>query len=59
MILRRLQFEKYLPHFVEHEIDYKTFLGLEDNDLKELGIKALGTRKKIMACIKSIASQGE
>ena len=45
--------------FVEHEIDYKTFLGLEDADLKELGIKALGSRKKILACIRDIVENGE
>jgi CRISPR/Cas system-associated protein Cas5 (RAMP superfamily) len=40
-----------LPLFIEHEIDYQTFLSLEDADLKELGIKALGSRKKILSVI--------
>ena len=46
---------KYLPNFIEHEIDYQTFLSLEDADLKELGIKALGSRKKILSVIKELA----
>jgi hypothetical protein len=51
MVLESISYAKYLPLFIEHEIDYPTFLTLEDADLKELGIKALGTRKKILNAI--------
>ena len=50
--MESIDHSKYLPLFVEHEIDYQTFLALEDGDLKELGIKALGSRKKILSVIK-------
>ena len=55
-VLKKVEFEKYLQLFVDHEIDYKTFLGLEDADLKEMGIKPLGHRKKILACLKGISN---
>jgi hypothetical protein len=32
-------------------------LSLEDADLKELGIKALGSRKKILSVIKELAEK--
>ncbi|KAJ3321398.1 hypothetical protein HDV06_004383 [Boothiomyces sp. JEL0866] len=51
-VLESIDHAKYLPMFIEHEIDYQTFLTLEDADLKELGIKALGSRKKILSVIK-------
>ncbi|KAJ3313743.1 hypothetical protein HDV04_001547 [Boothiomyces sp. JEL0838] len=51
-VLESIDHAKYLPLFIEHEIDYQTFLTLEDGDLKELGIKALGSRKKILSVIK-------
>ena len=51
-ILESIGHEKYLGCFIEHEIDFPTFLSLEDADLKELGIKALGSRKKILVVIK-------
>ncbi|KAH6561702.1 hypothetical protein BASA50_003732 [Batrachochytrium salamandrivorans] len=51
IVLDRIAHSKYLPNFIEHEIDFPTFLTLEDGDLKELGIKALGSRKKILAAI--------
>jgi hypothetical protein len=56
-ILESIDHAKYLPQFIEHEIDYQTFLTLEDADLKELGIKALGSRKKILGVIKELVDQ--
>lgn len=38
--------EKYIPLFVEQEIDYFSFLRLSEADLKELGLP-IGPRKKI------------
>eukprot|EP00842_Homolaphlyctis_polyrhiza_P005045 jgi/Hompol1/5541/HPOL_004530-RA len=51
-VLESIEHSKYLHLFVEHEIDFTTFLTLEDYELKELGIKALGSRKKILAAIR-------
>jgi hypothetical protein len=56
-ILESIDHAKLLPLFIEHEIDYHTFLTLEDADLKELGIKALGTRKKVLGVIKDLVYQ--
>ncbi|KAI8929181.1 hypothetical protein BC831DRAFT_445007 [Entophlyctis helioformis] len=58
-VLESIAHSKYLHMFIEHEIDFATFLSLEDADLKELGIKALGSRKKIIAAIQECkANQG-
>ena len=51
-VLESISHGKYMPLFIEHEIDFPTFLTLEEVDLKELGIKALGSRKKIIAAIR-------
>jgi hypothetical protein len=51
-LLEPIENGKYVKIFRENEIDYKTFITLEDEDLKELGIKALGSRKKILNVIK-------
>jgi hypothetical protein len=56
-VLESIDHGKYLPQFIEHEIDYQTFLTLEDVDLKELGIKALGSRKKILSVIKELTEK--
>lgn len=62
-VLDSIDHSRYLPNFIEHEIDYDTFLSLEDGDLKELGIKALGSRKKILAvireCVEKVKARGE
>ncbi|KAI8907996.1 hypothetical protein EDD86DRAFT_247944 [Gorgonomyces haynaldii] len=54
-VLESIGHERYIQLFVEHEIDFPTFLSLEDADLKELGIKALGSRKKILAVIRQFS----
>lgn len=51
-ILSKIGHEKHLESFIQNEIDYPMFLNLEDSDLKDIGIKALGSRKKILAAIK-------
>lgn len=50
-VLEDLSLTKYLPVFEEEEVDYSAFLTLSDGDLKEIGITALGARKKILAAI--------
>jgi hypothetical protein len=57
--LESIDHQNYLPLFIEHEIDYPTFLTLEDADLKELGIKALGSRKKIIVVIKQCVEESK
>lgn len=52
MALASIGQEAHLEKFIQNEIDYLMFLELEDNDLKDIGIKALGSRKKILEAIK-------
>ena len=47
-ILDALNLTHYAAHFANHEVDYETLLGLTDADLKEVGVKALGARKRIL-----------
>lgn len=49
--LQDLNLDKYVPIFVEEEVDFDTLLTLNDDDLKEIGIKLLGPRKKITTAI--------
>ncbi|ESO88400.1 hypothetical protein LOTGIDRAFT_125983 [Lottia gigantea] len=42
---------KYLPIFEEQDVDLTVFLSLTDNDLKEIGIKLFGPRKKMTNAI--------
>jgi len=53
-ILMSIGLQHYIPKFVEQEIDYKTFITLTDNDLKEIGIITLGSRKKILSAIEEL-----
>jgi len=53
-ILMSIGLQRYIPKFVEQEIDYKTFITLTDNDLKEIGILTLGSRKKILSTIEEL-----
>ena len=46
--LDALNLTHYAAHFASHEVDYETLLGLTDADLKEVGVKALGARRRIL-----------
>lgn len=50
-MLDQLGLTKYLPIFEEQDVDLQVFLSLTDNDLKEIGIKLFGPRKKLMNAI--------
>lgn len=41
----------YLDLFKSHEIDWTTFKTLTENDLREIGVTALGARRKILLSI--------
>ena len=47
-LLDALNLTHYAAHFANHEVDYETLLGLTDAELKEVGVKALGARKRIL-----------
>jgi hypothetical protein len=43
----------YIHVFEAHEVDHETLLVLSDDQLKEIGIRAVGARAKIMSAISS------
>jgi hypothetical protein len=43
--------EQYAEAFTENAIDGESLRTLSDDDLKELGVKALGHRKKLLAAM--------
>ena len=52
--LEDLGFGQYGPAFAANEIDQETLLKLTPEDLKELGVAALGHRKKILDAISAL-----
>ncbi|XP_014784896.1 ankyrin repeat and SAM domain-containing protein 3 isoform X1 [Octopus bimaculoides] len=50
-LLQQLGLLKYLPVFEEQDVDLQVFLSLTDNDLKEIGIKLFGPRRKMASAI--------
>jgi hypothetical protein len=46
--LASIDLAEYAAAFAEHKVDYETLTELNDVDLKEMGIKALGARKRIL-----------
>lgn len=50
-LLEQLGLGKYFPTFEEQDVDLQVFLSLNDNDLKEIGVKLFGPRKKMMNAI--------
>jgi DNA cross-link repair 1A protein len=54
--LRDLGLEKYARSFVKAEIDWESVVELDDEDLKKMGITALGPRKKLLATLEGMKS---
>ncbi|XP_033096744.1 ankyrin repeat and SAM domain-containing protein 3-like [Anneissia japonica] len=50
-LLESLNLSKYHSLFEEQDVDLRVFLTLNDTDLKEIGIKLLGPRKKMTNAI--------
>ncbi|KAL5239743.1 hypothetical protein ACI65C_007153 [Semiaphis heraclei] len=46
-----LGLDKYINLFKSHEIDWTTFKTLTESDLREIGVTALGARRKILLSI--------
>jgi hypothetical protein len=46
--LASIDLGEYASAFAEHKVDYETLLGLHQGHLKEMGVKALGARLKII-----------
>lgn len=56
-VLCDVQLEQYIDVFAAQDVDLPMFLTLDDADLKELGIKIFGHRKKILMAIKDLSSR--
>lgn len=55
--LESLSLEGYIQAFREQRIDLDILPSLTDGDLKELGVNALGDRKRLLAAICNLSSQ--
>jgi hypothetical protein len=54
--LASIDLAEYAPAFAEHKVDFETLLLLTDDQLKEIGIRAVGARARIMAKQRSIVN---
>jgi class 3 adenylate cyclase/predicted ATPase len=52
--LRELGLEKYAPAFDENAINWDVLSGLTTDDLKEIGVAALGDRRRLLAAIAAL-----
>ena len=52
--LMTLGLEEYAHSFAENKIDSELLLQLTDDDLKALGVSALGDRKRLLAAISKL-----
>jgi len=57
--LEGLGLGKYTRVFVRQEVDFDTLVELPADDLREMGIAALGPRKKLIAAISSMRGVGQ
>ncbi len=55
--LKNLSLEEYAQAFREQRIDLDVLPSLTDGDLRELGVNALGDRKRLLAAIRDLSSQ--
>src|SRR5688500_10073640 len=53
--LLELGLAEYTEAFRDHQIDGEILVELTDADLKEIGVVALGARKKLLAAIRKMA----
>ncbi len=56
--LRGLGLEQYAQAFADNDIDAAMLPALTDADLKELGVRSLGHRKRLLAAVTQIAAAG-
>lgn len=56
--LQTLGFGEYATSFVENRVDAEVLRQLTDDDLKALGVSALGDRKKLLAAIAALDDGG-
>lgn len=55
--LENLSLEEYIQAFREQRIDLDVLPSLTDGDLREIGVNALGDRKRLLAAARDLSSQ--
>jgi class 3 adenylate cyclase/predicted ATPase len=54
--LRGLGLERYVPAFRDHEIDWEVLARLTSEDLREIGVAAIGHRRKLLDAIAALGA---
>lgn len=57
--LQEMELGKYSQLFRKHEVDFTSLSQLKDQDLKDMGVEALGPRRRIMAAIRDRMSEAK
>jgi len=55
--LQALGLERYVPAFRDNEIDWEVLPKLTSEDLKEMGVVAIGHRRKLLAAIAALSAE--
>src|SRR5215470_101294 len=55
--LQGLGLERYAPAFRDNEIDWEVLPKLTSEDLKEMGVVAIGHRRKLLAAIAALSAE--
>jgi hypothetical protein len=53
--LRKLDLGQYEPAFRRHDIDAEILVSLTAEDLRELGVRSIGHRRKLLEAIAALA----
>jgi hypothetical protein len=54
LFLTHLGLERYIPHFAHNDIAYWELFSLRDKELRQMGIRPLGPRLKILDAISTL-----
>ena len=55
-MVQGLGLERYLPAFRDNEIDWEVLPKLTSDDLREIGVAAIGHRRKLLEAIAAIGA---
>jgi hypothetical protein len=55
-VVQGLGLERYLPAFRDNEIDWEVLPKLTSDDLREIGVAAIGHRRKLLEAIAAIGA---
>src|SRR5271155_6252916 len=55
--LQHLGLERYVPAFLDNEIDWEVLPKLTSEDLREIGVAAIGHRRKLLDAIAALGTE--